>query len=70
MFEGSPDIADDVYRLGYVTFCFYQPLLFEGSIALKRKLQTDHGEPKTTSKKRLIRASKITFKDGKPIART
>lgn len=70
MFEGSLDIADDVYRLGYITFCFYQPLLFEGSIALKRKLECDFGASTKKLKKRHVKASKITFKDGKPIART
>lgn len=70
MLEGNPDIADDLYRLGYVTYCFYQPLLFEGSIALKNKLATDSGEQSISHKKRLIRASQITYKDGKPIDRT
>lgn len=70
MLEGATDIADDLYRLGYVTYCFYQPILFEGSIALQKKLVTDFGEPVKSQKKRFIRASKITYKNGKPIDRT
>jgi hypothetical protein len=35
MFEGNLEIANDIYRLGWETYCFYQPVLFEGAIALR-----------------------------------
>jgi hypothetical protein len=69
MLECNAEHATAIYQIGFNTFCFYQPILFEETIAVTRKRQTNRldSEPETKVKK--VKASKITYKDGKPIER-